>query len=174
MVHWICWGANGNRFLRLPFFIACVLDRTLSGLPLLRQVVRFSWRPEWHLPMPAGDGYRWTGRSPEFSATRLWHQSPAELPGFQFPPESAALPQPCRCSAASIVLPFWIPPVCTARIPGGSFFARIAWVCFLKPNDSIPQILSRCNLSATFATWNCSQMLHGHFVQPYKNEKILW
>ena len=123
--------------------------------------------------MPAGDGCRRTGRSPEFSATRLWHRLAAEPPGFRFPPESAALPQPCRCSAASIVLPCSIPPVCTARIPGGSFFARIAPMRFLKPNDSIPQILSRCNPSATFATWNCSQMLPGYFVQPYKNEKSL-
>ena len=174
MIYWICWGANGNRFWRLPFFIVCVPDRTLSGLPLPHPADRFSSRLELHPPEPAGGGCRRMGRSPVFSATRLWHQLAAELPGFQFPPESAVPPQHCRCSAASIVLPFWIPPVCTARIPGGSFFARIAWVCFLKPNDSIPQILSRCNLSATFATWNCSQKLHGHFVQPYKNEKILW
>ena len=164
----------GTAFWRLPFIIACVPDRTLSGLLSRHPKAQTFSHPESRPPMPAGDGCRRMGRSPEFSATRLWCQSPAELLGFQFPPESAALPQPCRCSAASIVLPFWIPPVCTARIPGGSFFARIAWVCFLKPNDSIPQILSRCNLSATFATWNCSQMLHGHFVQPYKNEKILW
>ena len=124
--------------------------------------------------MPVGDGCRRMGRSPVFSATRLWLRLAAELPGFRFPPESAALPQPCRCSAASIVLLCSIPPVCTARIPGGSFFARITLMRFRKPNDSIPQILSRCNPSATCVTWSCSQMLPRHFVQPYKNEKILY
>ena len=106
MVHWVCWGANGNRFWRLPFFIACVPDRTLSGLPSLPPAAWISSLPELRPPKPVGDGCRRMGRSPEFSATRLWLRLAAELPAFQFPPESAALTQPCRCSAASIVLPF--------------------------------------------------------------------
>ena len=44
---------------------------------------------------------------------------------------------------------------------------------FLKPNDSIPQIPSRCNPSAQCIVWDCSQMLPGYFVQPYRNEKSL-
>ena len=174
MVHWICWGATGNRFWRLPFLIACVPDRTLSGLLLPHPKAQFSSRLELLPPVPAGDGCRRTGRSPEFSATRLWLRLTAESPGLQFPPESAALPQSCRCSAASTVRPCPIPPVCTARIPGGSFFARITPMRFRKPNDSIPQIPSRCNLSATSAVWNCSQMVPGYFVQAYKNEKVLY
>lgn len=87
----------------MHFFIACVPDRTLSGLPLPHPKARFSSHPESHLPEPSGGGCRRRGRSPEFSATRLWCRFPAELLGFQFPPESAIPPRPCRCSAASTV-----------------------------------------------------------------------
>ena len=118
-------GANGNRFWRLPFSIACVPDKTLSDLPLPHPKARFSSLPELRPPKPAGGGCRRTDQSPEFSATRLWLRLAAEPPGFRFPPESAALPQPCRCSAASTVLPCSIPPVCTARLPGGSFLPAL-------------------------------------------------
>ena len=93
---------GGSHFL-CTFFIACVPDRTLSDLPLPHPADRFSSHLESHLPEPAGDGCRRRGRSPEFSATRLWHRLAAEPPGFQFPLESAVPPRPCRCSAASTV-----------------------------------------------------------------------
>ena len=44
----------GTAFWRLPFFIACVPDKTLSGLPLPHPKARFSSLPESHPPMPAG------------------------------------------------------------------------------------------------------------------------
>ena len=105
---------GGSLFLCTPFFIACVPDRTFSGLSSLRPKARTFSHPESRPPMPAGDGCRRTGRSPEFSAMRLWHRLAAKPPGFRFPPESAALPQPCRCSAALIILPYeylpFVPP----------------------------------------------------------------
>ena len=125
----------GTAFWRLPFFIACDPDRTLSGLLSRHPKAQIFSHPELRPPKPTGDGCRWTGRSPEFSAMRLWHRLAAKPPGFRFPPESAALPQPCRCSAALIVLPCSIPPVCTARIPGGTFF-HIAPMRFLNKNSA--------------------------------------
>ena len=97
---------TGIAFLRFSFFIACVPDRTLSDLPSPHPKALFSSRPQWLPPMPAGGGCRRMGRSPEFSATRLWHRLAAELPGFRFPLESAVPPRPCRCSAASIMCVF--------------------------------------------------------------------
>ena len=161
----------GSHFLCTPFFIACVPDRTLSDLPLPHPEDRFSSRLQWHLPGPSGGGFRRTDQSPVFSATRPWLLLVADLPGFGFPPESAAIPQPCRCSAGS-------PIPNTSRLyrsdSGRFFFAHIAWMRFLKLNDSIPQILSRCNPAGPCAGWNCSQMLRWNFVQPYKNEKVLY
>ena len=126
----------GTAFWRLPFFIACVPDRTLSGLLSRHPKAQIFSHPELRPPKPTGDGCRWTGRSPEFSAMRLWHRLAAKPPGFRFPPESAALPQPCRCSAALIILPCSIPPVCTARIPGGSFLPTLRRCAF---STRIPQ-----------------------------------
>lgn len=118
-------GCKWESLFAVPIFIACVPDRTLSGLPSPRPAVWFSSRLESRPPKTEGDGCRRIDRSPEFSATRLWRRLTAKPPGFRFPPESAALPQPCRCSAASIVLPSPIPPVCTARIPGGTFLPTL-------------------------------------------------
>ena len=72
----------GTAFWRLPFFIACVPDKTLSDLPLPHPAAWISSLPGSHPPMPAGDGCRRTSRSPEFSATRLWRRLAAEHRGF--------------------------------------------------------------------------------------------
>ena len=72
----------GTAFRGSRFFIACVPDRMLSGLSSLRPKARTFSHPESRPPMPAGDGCRRTGQSPEFSPRGLGANLQQSFRGF--------------------------------------------------------------------------------------------